>query len=148
MLQQQKQRGARNKMNIRMGVVTAEIPHIIHGVSANTMFYLINFNKLFKDKAFEDQMTTMSTPFDTDDFARIINAWNVFGWGQKDIETAIKNAEELKCSKRLIEFLDNFLVLRSFYQDGEDDEFDALLTEINSIPIENEFSIDTSKLGI
>lgn len=135
-------------MNIRMGVVKAKIPHIIHGISANTMFYLIYYDKLFKNKEFEDQMTTMSTPFDADDFSRCINAYNIFGWGQKEIETAIRNAEKLKCNKRLIEYLDNFLVLRSFYQDGEDDEFDALLTEINSIPIENEFSIDTSKLGI
>lgn len=137
-------------MNIRIGVTSEKyiIPHIIHGVSANMMFYLINFDKMFKDRAFEDQMTMMSTPYDADDFSRIMNAWNVFGWGQKDIDTAIENAEKLKCNKRIIEFLDNFLVLRSLYEDEEMEEFDALLAEINSFSIENEFNIDTSKLEI
>lgn len=80
-------------MKVTIGAVRHRIPHIIHGVSANTMFYLINFDEMFKDKAFDDSeyfdnSANMSTPYDKDDFGRILNAYNVFGWTAKDIERA------------------------------------------------------------
>lgn len=144
-------------MKVTIGAVKHRIPHIIHGVSANTMFYLINFDKLFKDKAFDDSeyfdnSTNMSTPYDKDDFGRIINAYNVFGWTAKDIERAKETAEKLKVGKKIQAFLEDFMALRSLFEDGEYDEFDLALDETNYNP-ENqkdsgEFTIDTSKLNI
>lgn len=144
-------------MKVTIGAVRHRIPHIIHGVSANTMFYLINFDEMFKDKAFDDSeyfdnSTNMSTPYDKDDFGRIMNAYNVFGWTAKDIERAKKTAKDLKVGKKIEAFLDDFMVLRSLFEDAEYDDFDLALDNIN-YNAENqkdsgEFTIDTSKLEI
>lgn len=114
------------------------IPHLINGCSANTMFYLINFEKMFENKAYNDtphgsNSITPSLPYDLDDFGRIMNAYNYFGWTKEDIETAKENAEKLKFGKKFLTFLDNFLVLKSFYDGGEEDEedFKELLDEIH-----------------
>lgn len=113
-----------------------DIPQIIHGLSANTLFFLINFEKVFKDKAFEGEqnMTHPSLPYDLDDFSRIMNAYNVFKWTPEDIEEAKKTVKKLKFAKKFKIFLDNFLVLKTFYEGGEEDEedFKELLREINN----------------
>lgn len=143
-------------MKVTIGAVKHRIPHIINGVSANTMFYLINFDKMFKDKAFDDSKyfdnsANMSTPYDKDDFGRIINAYNVFGWTAKDIERAKKTAKDLKVGKKIEAFLDDFMVLRTLFEDAEYDDFDLALDSINYnkeyCDENNEFTIDTSKLG-
>ena len=144
-------------MKVTIGAVRHRIPHIIHGVSANTMFYLINFDKLFKDKAFDDSeyydnSTNMSTPYDKDDFGRIINAYNVFGWKKEDIERAKNTAKALKVGKKIEAFLDDFMVLRTLFKDAEYDDFDLALDNIN-YNAENQrdsgdFTIDMSKLNI
>ena len=94
----------------------------------------------------------MSTPYDKDDFGRILNAYNVFGWTAQDIERAKKTAKDLKVGKKIEAFLDDFMVLRSLFEDAEYDDFDLALDNIN-YNAENqrdsgEFTIDTSKLEI
>ena len=69
-----------------------------------------------------------------------------------DIERAKKTAKDLKVGKKIEAFLDDFMVLRSLFEDAEYDDFDLALDNIN-YNAENqrdsgEFTIDTSKLEI
>jgi hypothetical protein len=96
---------------------------------------------MFENKSWEAigdiyaNSTHIDTPYDLDDFSRIMNAYNVFKWTPEDIEEAKKTARKLKLNnKKLKDFLDNFIVLKTFYEGGEEDEedFEQLLREINS----------------
>ena len=139
------------KVTIRC--VRCSAPHIIHGISANTMFYLINFKEKFENKAYNyDSPVFLDIPYDRDDFGRIMNAYNAFGWKAEDINRAKVNAKQLKAGKKIEAFLDDFMMLRSLFEDEEFDEFDLALENIKynkEYQKENdEFTIDTSKLGI
>lgn len=63
-----------------------------------------------------------------------------------------KDGKRLEGRKKIEAFLDDFMVLRSLFEDAEYDDFDLALDNIN-YNAENqndsgEFTIDTSKLGI
>lgn len=121
-------------MRITIKNTKRSIPHIINGSSANTLFFLINYTRL-RNKKFDGEYnhTSPSLPYDINDFSRIMNACNCFGWKENDIEVARINAEKLEFGKKYLMFLDNFFVLKSFYNDGEDGDNDLkqLLDEIN-----------------
>lgn len=145
-------------MKITIGTKNNKIPHIIHGISANTMFYLINYEKIFKDKKndidseFYENSTNMNIPYDKDDFGRIMNACYVFGWTLADIERAKKTAKELKTNKKIQAFLDKFMTLRKLFENAWYDDFEVALNEIKYNPEyqkdSGEFTIDTSSLNI
>ena len=110
--------------------VRCSVPHIIRGVSANTMFFLINFEEKFKDNTYYDNTVFLDIPYDRDDFGRIMNSYNVFGWKAEDIEKAKETAKKLKAGKKIEAFLDNFMMLRSLFEDAKFNEFDFALLAI------------------
>lgn len=142
-------------MKITIGKPENTIPRILNGNSANTLFYLINYEKIeqiFKDTEYYGSSASMNTPYDTEDFERIMNAYNVFGWTQKDIQKAEKTAIEINASKKIQAFLENFNVLQKLFENACYDDFELALSDIIYNP-ENqkdsgEFTIDISKLKI
>lgn len=117
-------------MNISIKVINHHMPHIVYGVSANTIFYLINFDTMFKDKSFYDNQSHPDIPYDQDDFSRIMNAYIAFGWGEKEIEVAKVKCRELKFGDQILNFLNNFFELKEYFEEEQDDEFKCLLDQI------------------
>ncbi len=140
-------------MKITISQKNTEIPHIINGISANTMFYLINYDRIFRNKEFDKNNTCcISTPYDKDDFSRIYNAYTAFEWNVEDIESAFKTAREIKAGRKIEAFIARFAELASLYTEGRYAEFDDILDSINYNADyqhdRGEFSIDLSKLNI
>lgn len=114
-------------MKINIEVVYRRIPHIIHGVSANTLFYLINYEKHILNHAFNtDNDTCIDIPHDIDDFSRIDNAYSCFEWSENDIAKAKETAKKLNFPKKIEIFLDRFYEFKYYYEDNDYDKFYAL----------------------
>ena len=54
----------------------------------------------------------------------------MFGWKAEDIEKAKETAKKLKAGKKIEAFLDNFMMLRSLFEDAKFNEFDFALLAI------------------
>lgn len=118
-------------MRITIGLPERQIPQIIHGISANTLFYLINYEKYFLNRAYNtNNNTKIDIPYDIDDFSRIDNAYTCFGWDEKDIEKAKETAKELNLPRKFENFLARFYEFKDCYEDNDNDEFYALYLTI------------------
>lgn len=118
-------------MRISIEIATRQIPHIIHGISANTLFYLINYENCILNRAYnENNYSCMDIPHDIDDFSRIDNAYTCFGWTEKDIEKAKETAKKLKLPVKFERFLDRFYEFKELYEDVNGDEYYALYLAI------------------
>lgn len=114
-------------MKVTVGIVDREIPHIIHGISANTLFYLINYEKNILNHAFNtNNNVCIDIPHDIDDFSRIDNAYSCFGWNENDITKAKETAKKLNFPKKFERFLDRFYEFKDLYDECDSEEFYAL----------------------
>lgn len=103
-------------MKFKIGIATHTIPQILNGVSANTIFYLINkghINNLM-DVA-ERNTSSIGMPNDTSDFSRCYLAYKAFNWNKQNFEDAIKNCKEMKLDDCFVKFLENFPKLADLY---------------------------------
>ena len=126
-------------MRITIGTPERQIPHIIHGISANTLFYLINYEKYILNRTYDsNNYTGIDIPHDVDDFSRIDNAYTCFGWNEKDIEKAKETAKKLNLPRKFEKFLDRFYEFKDYYEDNDYDEFYALYLTI----LEEEWKTD------
>lgn len=109
-------------MDFKISMANQEIPQVLNGVSANTMFYLINkehLDNLWNDAVFVRNKSHIDMPFDIDDFSRCYSAYRTFVWTQEDFNTAIKNCELMKLERHFSEFFRNFAKLADLYRNGE-----------------------------
>ena len=95
-------------MRFIIEVPSKEIPQVINGVSANTIYYLINKEKLDKLKD-KNNMSYLNMPYSIDDFSRCYTAYRTFDWKKEDFEKAIKNCKEMNLEEHFIKFLENFV---------------------------------------
>lgn len=104
-------------MKISIEINPTTIPHIIHGISANTLFYLINYEKCILNHTFNNKNDScIDIPHDPDDFSRIENAYNCFSWDEKDIEKAKVTAQKLNFPDRVKKFLNKFYEFMDIYK--------------------------------
>jgi len=102
-------------MEFKIGICGKEIPQVINGISANTIFYLINKEKLDKLKD-KNNMSYLNMPYSIDDFSRCYTAYRTFDWKKEDFEKAIKNCKEMNLEEHFIKFLENFIDLATLYE--------------------------------
>ena len=106
-------------MRFIIEVPSKEIPQVINGVSANTIFYLINKEKLDKLKD-KNNMSYLDMPYGIDDFSRCYTAYKTFDWKKEDFEKAIKNCKEMNLEDYFIKFLENFVELATLYETDQE----------------------------
>jgi len=103
-------------MKVSISIPNQSIPKIINGVSANTMFYLINKGHIDNLKEIaEGNTSSIDMPFNIDDFSRCYLAYKTFNWNKENFEDAIKNAQGMKLDICFVNFLENFIKLADLY---------------------------------
>ncbi len=110
-----------NILNIKIVPAYQMIPHILHGISANTMFILIN-NDIDTKNNYYGNTASMDLPYDLDDFSRCVNAANIFKWTNEDLKKAVQRAEHIGLSKMFINFYKEFLIYKTKFESGNEKE--------------------------
>ena len=82
------------------------LKYLLNGISANTMFYLINKEKMDSIEFIEKRdHNHLDIPYDNDDLSRCVDASLFFGWNGKDIQKAIDVAKDMNLGAHFISFL-------------------------------------------
>lgn len=106
-------------MNCRISVYGEDekIPQIINGMSANTMFWFINYERL---KNLENYRNTSfpSLPSDLDDFGRCVLASNALKYTELDIQRGLDNIHQLNQPQKFTNFFKKFLSLKREFESG------------------------------
>src|SRR5574344_1196528 len=130
--------GARVKFSIHSE--SDRIPHIIHGTSANSMFWLIKGKKFMEDGGDIQQPEQyensghFSYPFDLDDFSRCVNAANIFKYTESDIAQGIASIEHFGLkSKGWKYLLDNFLEMKEKFETADWEPVKSFLVKLNDM---------------
>lgn len=107
------------------------LKYLLNGISANTMFYLINKEKMDSINFIEERdHNHLDIPYDNDDLSRCVDASLFFGWNGKDIQKAIDTAKDMNLGAHFISFLKCFEELKELLINGKRDESRKLLDEI------------------
>lgn len=107
------------------------LKYLLNGISANTMFYLINKEKIDSIDFIEKRdHNHLDIPYDNDDLSRCVDASLFFGWDGKDIQKAIDVAKDMNLGAHFISFLKCFEELKELLIKGKLDESRKLLDEI------------------
>lgn len=109
-----------------------ELKYLLNGISANTMFYLINKEKMDSISFIEQRdCNHLDIPYDNDDLSRCVDASLFFGWTGKDIQKAIDTAKDMDLGAYFISFLKCFQELKELLINGKREESRKLLDEIH-----------------
>lgn len=109
-----------------------ELKYLLNGISANTMFYLINKERMDSINFVEHRdCNHLDIPYYNDDLSRCVDASLFFDWTDKDIQKAINTAKEMKMEEHFINFLKCFEKLKEFLINGKYEESRKLLDEIH-----------------
>lgn len=122
-------------MKVSISVVKNEdkIPQIMNGASANTMFYLINYeNRNLKSIKTYDNDIWLALPHDCDDFSRCVLVSNVFKWSDVDIKKAIQTSKKLGLPGNFTTFLEYFLSYKDRFEKGKKEYVESWLNQLHS----------------
>lgn len=128
------------RIRITCGSSTDRIPQIIHGMSANTMFWIIKSKKFFEaggkveqHEQFENA-SHFALPWDLDDFGRCVLAADFFGYTESDIQQGLLNLADLGLdNKGYKHFFENFLKMREEFKSANWDPVREFLDKINKL---------------
>lgn len=122
-------------MKISMGLANTpnkELKYLLNGISANTMFYLINKEKMDSINFVEHRdWSHLDIPYDNDDLSRCVDASLFFSWTGTDIQKAIDTAKDMGLGAHFISFLKCFQELKELLISGKREESKKLLDEIH-----------------
>jgi len=125
------------RIKITCGRSSESIPHIIHGTSANTMFWIIKSKKYFEaggvieqPQQFENK-NAPSLPWDLDDFSRCVLVSNFFGYTETEIKQGLENIKALKYSKAYTILFENFIKMKAEFEAGNYDEVTDFLDKLS-----------------